>query len=421
MSSGWPIVKFGDCAEIVQEKVLPSTMGNALYIGLEHIGESTLSLSGEGIASDVTSTKTKFRTGDILFGKLRPYFRKVVQAPREGVCSTDIWAVRALDGVDQRYLYYCMASEEFVDFATAGSEGTRMPRATWEHVSRYTVSLPTLSEQRAIAHILGTLDDKIELNRRMNQTLEEMARALFKSWFVDFGPVRAKLEGQAPYLPPELWDLFPDDFVDSELGEIPEGWDVKTLSEVVTHLRTNENPSKYPDTLFSHFSIPAYDLGQVPKQDLGGSIKSSKTVVQPGVVLLSKLNPEIERVWLVDVAAGERAICSTEFLALSPRLPFPRSYVYCYFQTPAFRSLIQTLVTGTSKSHQRVQPSSVLSLPAIIPSEQVIDAFERQAEAFLANSLTRRRETTGLAAQRDALLPELVPGAWGIGDGGIHA
>ena len=86
-----------------------------------------------------------------------------------------------------------------------------------------------MSQQRAIAHILGTLDDKIALNRRMNQTLEEMARAIFQDWFVDFGPVRAKLEGREPYLPPELWDLFPDRLVDSELGEIPEGWEVGAL------------------------------------------------------------------------------------------------------------------------------------------------------------------------------------------------
>ena len=232
MISSWSTVNFNDCAEIVQEKVLPSTKGDALYIGLEHIGEGTLSLSAEGIASDVTSTKTKFRTGDILFGKLRPYFRKVVQAPREGVCSTDIWVVRAQDGVDQRYLYYCMASKDFVDFANAGSEGTRMPRATWAHVSRYAVTIPPLDEQRSIAHILGTLDDKIELNRQINQTLEEMAHAIYKDWFVDFGPTRAKLEGREPYLPSELWDLFPDRLVESELGEIPEGWEVKALDEI---------------------------------------------------------------------------------------------------------------------------------------------------------------------------------------------
>ena len=91
--------------------------------------------------------------------------------------------------------------------------------------------LPPLPEQRAIANILGTLDDKIELNRRMNETLEAMARALFKSWFVDFDPVRAKVEGREPYLPTEVWDLFPDSLVDSELGEIPEGWEVKVLGD----------------------------------------------------------------------------------------------------------------------------------------------------------------------------------------------
>ena len=95
---------------------------------------------------------------------------------------------------------------------------------------------PPLAEQRAIAHILGTLDDKIELNRRMNETLEAMARALFKSWFVDFDPVRAKAEGRDPGLPKPLADLFPDRFVDSELGEIPEGWEVRSLDQIARFL-----------------------------------------------------------------------------------------------------------------------------------------------------------------------------------------
>ena len=139
------------------------------------------------------ATKSRFKCGDILFGKLRPYFRKVVRAPDDGLCSTDIWVVRAKDKIDQGFLYYCMASQQFVDFATSGSEGTKMPRAIWQYASRYEIPFPSFSEQRSIAHVLGILDDKIELNRRMNETLEAMARALFKSWFVDFDPVRAKI------------------------------------------------------------------------------------------------------------------------------------------------------------------------------------------------------------------------------------
>ena len=97
--------------------------------------------------------------------------------------------------------------------------------------------MPSLAEQRAIAHILGTLDDKIELNRRMNETLEAMARALFKSWFVDFDPVRAKAEGRDPGLPKPLADLFPDRFEDSELGEIPEGWRDGNFGDVTVEIR----------------------------------------------------------------------------------------------------------------------------------------------------------------------------------------
>ena len=221
---------FRDCAVLIRENVSLPNAGDVPYIGLEHIGKETLSLVGHGESNSVTSAKARFRRGDILFGKLRPYFRKVVRAPFDGICSTDIWVVRAAEGVDQEFLFYCMASWPFVDFATAGAEGTRMPRAKWEHVSRYEIFLPPLSEQRAIAHILGTLDDKIELNRRMNETLEEMARALFKSWFVDFEPVRAKMDGRwrrgqsLPGMPADLYDLFPDGMVDSELGEIPAGW-----------------------------------------------------------------------------------------------------------------------------------------------------------------------------------------------------
>ena len=233
VSNQWREVTLGECAELIRDSVSPSIMGEALYIGLEHIGEGTLSLLGQGVATDVTSTKSRFQRGDILFGKLRPYFRKVVRARTGGLCSTDIWVIRGREGVEQGYLHYCIASQQFIDFAMAGSEGTKMPRAIWDCVSRYKISLPPLTKQRTIAHVLGTLDDKIELNRRMNETLEAMARAIFQDWFVDFGPVCTKLEGKEPYLSPELWSLFPDRLVDSELGEIPEGWEVKLLGQLI--------------------------------------------------------------------------------------------------------------------------------------------------------------------------------------------
>src|SRR5262249_20582599 len=202
---------------------------------------------------------------------------------------------------------------------------------------RLCIVLPSSEEQRAIAHILGTLDDKIELNRRMNETLEAIARALFKSWFVDFDPVRAKAEGRDPGLPKPLADLFLARLVDSELAEIPEGWEMGRFSDVAEQLRDQENPLASPDVLFRHFSIPAFYAGQWPNTEPGKSIKSLKWRVTPGVILLSKLNPEIDRVWLTDVEATDRAVCSTEFLVLRPRPPFGRSYAYCLARSPVFR------------------------------------------------------------------------------------
>ena len=309
-----------------------------------------------------------------------------------------------------------MCSAEYRHEVLAGATGTTVKHTSPDRIKQFRFLLPPLSEQRAIAHILSTLDDKIELNRRMNETLEEMARALFKSWFVDFDPVRAKMEGRDPGLPKHLADLFPDRLVDSELGLIPEGWEIGCFGDIVDQIRDNENPLASPDTVFHHFSIPAFDKNQWPQIECGEDIKSQKSRVPPEVILLSKLNPEVERVWFVDVASDERAICSTEFLVLQARQPFQRSYVYCLARSPFFRQQIESLVTGTSKSHQRAPAGAVLALEAIIPSTPVIRAFDQQASVLLDRTVGYRRETITLAAQRDALLPKLISGTLLIGN-----
>ena len=165
-----------------------------------------------------------------------------------------------------------------------------------------------------------------------------------------------------------------------------------------------------PDKVFTHFSIPAYDEGQTPKQELGGDIKSTKSRVFQNTVLLSKLNPEIKRVWLVDVAPNERAICSTEFLVLKAKPPFQNSYVYCLAFSPFFRQQIESIVTGTSKSHQRSPADAVLSLEALIPHTRVIETFVTSVSGLFQRSMTLSRESHALVAQRDELLPRLVSG-----------
>ena len=200
--------------------------------------------------------------------------------------NTTLW-VKDFKGNDPRFCYFLLKSLDLEQF----NVGSGVPTLNRNHVHPLPVFLPPLPEQRTIAHILGTLDDKIELNRRMNETLEAMARALFKSWFVDFDPVRAKMEGRDTGLPKEIADLFPDRLVESELGEIPEGWEVKPLEKIAQLEKATVKPENHTTEEFEHFSLPAYDSGQLPALDLGSTIKSNKTLVPPQAVLLSKLEP----------------------------------------------------------------------------------------------------------------------------------
>lgn len=170
-------VPLGDCATLVRDTISPGQVDDATpYVGLEHIVKQKMIAYDHGIAKDVSSAKFSFRQGDILFGKLRPYFRKAVRASFDGICSTDIWVIRTSDPgrIDQGFLFYCMIQRSFMDFAALGSEGTRMPRAKWDHVSRYLVTLPTLADQRVIATAIECMDHKINGNIREIELLIQM-------------------------------------------------------------------------------------------------------------------------------------------------------------------------------------------------------------------------------------------------------
>ena len=343
-------------------------------------------------------------------------------------CDTGYWVIDTAyslvplrPDVNLKYAYFLI---KFVGLNHL-KDGTSNPTLSRDAFGAQALPLPPLAEQRAIAHILGTLDDKIELNRRMNETLEAMARALFKSWFVDFDPVRIRrgdpcgrpmLGSHCPYTTPNILDLFPDHFEDSELGEIPAGWEVGSFGDVVEQLRDQENPLASPEVVFHHFSIPAFDEGQWPKTEAGESIKSLKSRVPPGAMLLSKLNPEIERVWLVDVDRTDRAVCSTEFLVLHPRSHYERSYAYCLARSPLFRQQIESLVTGTSKSHQRAHADAILNLTVLLPPRAIAEAFAEAASPLLARTLACRRESHTLVALRDTLLPKLISGELRVKD-----
>ncbi len=282
-------------------------------------------------------------------------------------------------------------------------------------IPKFTLPIPSFTDQRAIAGILGALDDKIELNRKMSATLEAMARALFKSWFVDFDPVRAKAEGRDTGLAPEIAALFPDSFEDSELGKIPAGWNLKAIAEVAFASRATVNPLEFPGEIFEHYSIPAYDINRGAILERGASIKSSKFLVLQGTVLLSRLNPRTPRVVMPSAIGQRRAICSTEFAVMRPKI-YSKEWLYCLFFSEMFCDKFATMVTGTSGSHQRVKPESLLGMLTVAPSERAVEIFTEGAGALLARIAFARTESLTLTLLRDALLPKLISGEIRITD-----
>jgi type I restriction enzyme S subunit len=365
----------------------------------------------------------KLQRGDILFA------RRGVQAtgqvayvgdPEEGfLCGTGAIRLRVRredKAVSPEFLSHVLANPTSIAWFKFHAIGATMPNLNEDIIKAFPILLPPISEQREIAHILGTLDDKIELNRRMNETLEAMARALFKSWFVAFDPVRAKAEGRDPGLPQHLADLFPDSFEDSESGEIPNWWKAARVGDLLTLNRSPINPGASPDEVFDHYSIPAFDEGRRPKVECGASIKSSKFVVPAGAVLLSKLNPRFPRVWMPSPTSHRRAICSTEFLVAVPQSRVSRELLYCLFSNFDFSGRVETLVTGTSSSHQRVKPESLLAIHAVAPTDAVTDAFTSTVAPWFQRWALALDESSTLGELRDTLLPKLISGELRVKD-----
>ncbi len=344
--------------------------------------------------------------------------------------------VRGNHRADTRFLSYVLSQTDISGYLT----GSTMPKLTQGNLNRLPVIAPPLAEQKAIAAVLGALDDKIELNRRMNATLEAMARALFQSWFIDFDPVRANMDRNQPStqpsptgrgslsgnlpstlgrragdegrfaLDPATAALFPASCQDSEAGHIPKGWTVGTVSDLATLNRGAVNPGDFPAETFDHFSLPAFDNGRTPKVELGSAIMSNKFTVTPNSVLLSKLNPHIPRIWLPDLHASRRSVCSTEFMVACSKPGVSREYLFSLFTSSAFASIYGTLVTGTTGSHQRIRPETVLDMKIVIPLPPLIRAFTDIAKPMFDRINRNTEQSRTLATLRDTLLPKLLSG-----------
>ena len=271
------------------------------------------------------------------------------------------------------------------------------------------IPVPPLSEQRAIAHVLGALDDRIELNRRMNATLEATARALFQSWFVDFDPVRAKMAGRDPGLPKEIADLFPDRLVDSAIGRVPVGWTVAPLTELIDVNPKRLLPRGQVAPYLDMANMPT--RGHVPNSVVGRPAGSGMRFTK-GDTLVARITPCLEngKTAYVDFL-GTREIGwgSTEYIVLKPKLPLPDEFAYCVARSARFRQFAVQNMSGTS-GRQRVPAAALAGFAVCAPPAPVAARFGRVARSLFRRASRAVIESRTLAATRDTLLPKLISG-----------
>jgi len=278
-------------------------------------------------------------------------------------------------------------------------------------IPRFELTIPPLDEQHAIAHILGSLDDKIELNRQMNRTLEKMAQAIFKSWFIDFDPVRAKAEGRDPGLPKEIADLFPDSFEDSELGPIPKGWKVKPLDEIA-HFQNGLALQKYRPKP-GEARLPVVKIAQLRAGQANGDEWTSTSIkpeciIDDGDVVFSWSGTLLLKVW----CGGRAALNQHLFKVTSEKYP---KWFYIYWikkHLPEFIRIASDKATtmGHIKRHHLAEATCVVCDELLL--EKVNEVFENLLEQQIHNEI----ESRSLTVARDTLLPKLISGELRVPD-----
>jgi type I restriction enzyme, S subunit len=383
-------------------------------ITVEHLGENRILHKNLPRVSDPDRDRLArylLQEGDIVFSRVGSVDRRALVRKEEHGWMFSGRCLRVRpdpNKIDPSFLSYFFGFPAFKDHIRSIAVGATMPSLNTSLLSDVLVPYPkSLTEQRAIAHILGTLDDKIELNRQRNETLEAMARALFKDWFVDFGPVRAKMEGRKPYLPADLWNLFPGRLDDE--GK-PAGWKLAPASETIEFNPTEPLRKGTPAPYLSMASLPTSGSWPEPPiiRDFGSGMR-----FRNGDTLLARITPCLENgkaAFIQCLPDDTIGWGSTEYVVMRPKAPIPAEYAYLLARDDTFRDHAIRSMTGTS-GRQRAQGDSIAAFKlASPPDEHIWNAFATQVAPMYAGIKSNARNNESLAQLRDTLLPKLIAG-----------
>ena len=367
-----------DICQYVSEKVATTTLTKENYISTENMLPDK---GGIVIASGVPfGNSTAFSVGDVLVSNIRPYFRKIWLANRNGGCSADVLCFRANSNVDNSYFYYLLSQQEFFDYIMSGAKGCKMPRGDKRQIMQWKVELPPLDEQRHIASVLSSLDSKIELNHRINRNLEQQAQALFKAWFVDFEPFKN------------------GEFVDSELGKIPEGWKVGNLLDIAIVFDSLRKPLSSRERNAMAKIYPYY--GATSLMDYVEDFIFDGTYLlmgEDGSVVNENGHPYLQYVF-------GRFWVNNHAHVLQGKNGYTTEMLHCLL----YKKNISSIVTGAVQA--KISQTNMKKILVVIPTKDICTNFSNLIAPIYTKVRNIEFENSKLSKIRDILLPRLMSG-----------
>ena len=383
---------------------------NIYYIDIASVDNGFITAAQEIKFSEApTRARRIVKNKDILLSTVRPNLRHYafVQNAKDNTIASTGFAVISCKNINPRFLYYFLTSNNVTDYlsAIAESHTSTYPSFPPEILEELEIPFPSEDEQEKIANILGTLDDKIELNRQMNQTLEAMARAIFKSWFVDFDPVYAKMEGRDYPLPPETMDLFPDEMEESELGLIPKGWRVGTIGDIADNLKYVVHPNEVNEATYY------IGLEHMPRKnialdtwDYSEKVTSNKYAFSKGNILFGKLRPYFHKVGITPVDG----ICSTDIIVVNGKDNDYQNFLLFLLSSTVFVDSVSAASTGTKMPRTDWKYMQSYEIP--LPPEIILQKFNSIVKSMVEKIVLNIHTSKNLENFRDVLLPKLIKG-----------
>jgi len=429
LPSGWSLITIGELVARHDADIQTGPFGTMLHansytsagtpvIAVKHLGKNRIlhdDLPRVGPEDRERLSRYTLYEGDIVFGRKGAVERRAYVTSSENgwLQGSDCIRVRFnLKNIDSKFVSYTLGTPAYRKWIERNAQGATMPSLNQEIIGRIPLPLAPLPEQQAITNILGSLDDKIELNRQMNETLEAMARAIFKSWFVDFAPVRAKVEGREPFgMDTETAALFPNEFEDVEGRIVPKEWKFGNLGDVAKNLRRGISahaiPPNTPYIGLEHMPCKSIALDRWGYSD---GLESNKLQFERGNILFGKLRPYFHKVGVAPV----NGVCSTDILIISPKSDLWFAFVLGHASSDAFVDYTNAASTGTKMPRTNWQDMAHYEI--VIPPNKIAEKFNLKIRPIIQKINLNIYESNSLSAIRDTLLPKLLSGNLNIKD-----